>query len=101
MINNVSTPFVTTENRRILPRWNASKRYWVFLKAPLQSGKNNISLNLDLPGSKLKVSVWAWAKKPGNISANSYPNTLPQPEDISIESVSLVDSFTTESFYIK
>ena len=100
-INNVSTPFVTTENKRILPRWNASKRYWVFLKAPLQSGNNNISLNLDLPGSKLKVSVWAWAKKPGNISANSYPNTLPQPEDISIESVSLVDSFTTESFYIK
>lgn len=79
----------------------ASKRYWVFLKAPLQNGDNKISLNLDLPGSKLKVSVWAWAKKPGNTSTNSYPNTLPQPEDISLESVNLVDSFTTESFYAR
>ena len=100
-INKVSTPFVTTENRRILPRWNASKRYWVFLKAPLQNGDNKISLNLDLPGSQLKVSVWAWARKPGNTSMNSYPNTLPQPEDISLESVNLVESFTTKSFYLK
>ena len=98
-INNVLTLFVTTENRRILPRWNASKRYWVFLKAPLQNGNNKISLNLDLPGSQVKVSVWAWAKKPSNTSTSSYPNTLPQPEEISVESVNLIEPFDTEGFF--
>ena len=96
-INGIPTPFVITENRRILPRWKASKRYWVFLKAPLKYGKNVISLSLDLPESPQKVSVWAWAKKPGNTAPETYPNTLPQPEEISLESVNLVESFATEA----
>ncbi|MDD3907380.1 MAG: hypothetical protein PHF34_04115 [Bacteroidales bacterium] len=99
-INGNPTPFVTTENRRILPRWKASKRYWVFLKAPLKYGKNVISLKLDLPKSPQKVSVWAWAKKPGDIAPESYPNALPQPEEISLESVNLIEPFATETIYL-
>ncbi|MEA4840217.1 MAG: hypothetical protein VB110_04330 [Bacteroidales bacterium] len=99
-INGNPTPFVTTENRRILPRWKASKRYWVFLKAPLKYGKNVISLKLDLPKSPQKVSVWAWAKKPGDIASKSYPNALPQPEEISLESVNLVEPLATETVYL-
>ena len=71
------------------------------MKAPLKNGENSISLKLNLPGLPLKVSVWAWAKKPGNTLTESYHNTLPQPEDISLESVNLIESFTTESVYLK
>ncbi|MCE5347083.1 MAG: hypothetical protein LLG13_12465 [Bacteroidales bacterium] len=99
-INGNPTPLITTENRRILPRWKASKKYWVFLKAPLKSGENSISLKLDLTESQQKVSVWAWARKPGNIAPANYPNILPQPEDISLESVNLVEPFATETVHI-
>lgn len=82
-------------------RFKVNRKLWVFMKAPLKCGKNSIFLNLNLPKSPLKVSVWAWAKKPGNASPMNYPNALPQPEDISLESVNLVESFTTESVYLK
>ena len=100
-INGNSMPFVTTENSRILPRWKASKKFWVFLKTPLTKGENSISLQLDLPETPLVVSVWAWAKKPGNTALESYPNALPQPENISIGSVNLVEPFNTETVYRK
>ncbi len=100
-INGNQMPIITTENSRILPRWKASKKYWVFLKSPMKSGKNTISLQLDLPGSPLNVSVWAWAKKTGNTALTSYPNALPQPEDISMESVNLVEPFNTETIFHK
>ena len=96
IINGNSLPLITTENSRILPRWKASKKYWVFLKAPMKIGENSISLKLDLPETQLNVSVWAWAKKPGNPALQSYPNTLPQPEEISMGSVNLVESFNTK-----
>ena len=100
-INGSAMPLVTTENSRILPRWKASKKFWVFLKTPMAKGENRISLKLDLPESPLNVSVWAWAKKPGNTAIESYPNALPQPEDISIGSVNLVEPFNTETVYRK
>ena len=82
-------------------RFKVNRKLWVFMKVPLKYGENSISLKLNLTKSKLKVSVWAWAKKPGNPSPGSYPNTLPQPEDISLESVNLVESFNTESVYLR
>jgi len=81
-------------------RFKVNRKLWVFMKAPLNYGENSISLNLKLPKSPLKISVWAWAKKPGNTSPQNYPNALPQPEDISLESVNLVESFTAESVYL-
>jgi hypothetical protein len=96
IINGNSLPLITTENSRILPRWKASKKYWVFLKAPMKIGENSILLKLDLPETPLNVSVWAWAKKPGNPALQSYPNTLPQPEEISVGMVNLVESFITK-----
>lgn len=82
-------------------RFKVNRKLWVFIKAPLKIGENSISLKLNLPGSPLKVSVWAWARKPGTTLPSIYPNTLPQPEDISLESVNLVESFTTESVYLR
>jgi len=100
-INGNGMPLITTENSRILPRWKSSKKYWVFLKSPMKNGENTISLKLDLPEIPLKVSVWAWAKKPGNTALENYPNTLPQPEEISLESANLVKLFNTETIYHK
>ena len=37
-----------------------------------------------------KVSVWAWATKPGGAVA-TYPNALPQPETISLDGAGLLD----------
>lgn len=100
-VNGKQMPFITTENRRILPRWKASKKYWVFLKAPLTKGNNTISFTLDLYDPSQKVSVWAWAKKSGSTALESYSNALPQPEEISIESVNLVESFKTETVFLE
>ena len=100
-INENPMPLIPTENQRILPRWKASKKYWVFLKAPLNNGANLISLKLELPDSSQKVSVWAWAKKPGNTALASYPNALPQPEEITIESVNLIEPFDTKTVFNK
>ncbi len=74
-------------------RFKVNRKLWVFLKTPLIQGENSISLDLILPKSPLKVSVWSWAKKPGNLSPEKYHNILPQPEDISIESVNLIEPF--------
>lgn len=82
-------------------RFKVNRKLWVAMKVPLHQGKNAISLKLNLPASPLKVSVWAWAKKPGNTLPDSYPNALPQPEDISLHSVNLVEVFNTESVYRK
>lgn len=77
-------------------RFKVNRKLWVFLKSPLKRGENDISFNLYLPESPLKISVWAWAKKPGITSWKSFPNELPQPESISLESLNLVEPFSIE-----
>lgn len=77
-------------------RFKVNRKLWVFLKSPLKRGENDISFNLYLPKLPLKVSVWAWAKKPGITSWKSFPNELPPPESISLESLNLVEPFSIE-----
>jgi hypothetical protein len=85
--------------------WTATmfkkQEHWIFMKASMKYGENIISLELDLPESPQKVSVWSWARKPGSSTTIIYPNTLPQPEDISVESVNLIESFSTETAYLR
>jgi len=77
--------------------WKATmfkkQEHWTIISVPLEQGKNEISFKLNILGAPGKVSVWAWAKKPGNRNSKSYPNVLPQPEEISLESVKMVESF--------
>ncbi|WP_169539982.1 hypothetical protein [Niabella aurantiaca] len=97
-INGNKRPLVTTENSRVLPRWGVGKKYWTFLKAPLYHGENVISFKIDLPrSSPQRVSVWGVAHKSGGNENNNYPNALPQPENVSLASINLIESFDTEA----
>jgi hypothetical protein len=74
--------------------WSATgmekPEHWLFLRAPISRGDSNVSLTLPVADDGTKVSVWAWAKKPGN-AAPGYPNALPAPETISLDSVALLE----------
>lgn len=62
--------------------------FWSFLELPLKPGKHPISLQV-LAGIDCKrISVWVLGSKPGGKS--SYPNALPQPENISLGSICLL-----------
>jgi hypothetical protein len=76
--------------------WSATgadrPEHWLFLCAPLPHGESNVSLTLPVADEGVKVSVWVWAKKPGNAAAE-LPNglmVLPAPETISLDSVALM-----------
>ena len=73
--------------------WSATgmdrPEHWLFLRAPLPHGESSVSLTLPVADEGVKVSVWVWAKKPGN-AAPEYPNALPAPETISLDSVALM-----------
>jgi hypothetical protein len=63
---------------------------WLFLSSPLPQGKNRISLDLLTRGGAPVVSAWVWARKAGSTEANPLPNSLPQPEMISLDAAALL-----------
>ena len=67
--------------------------HWVFQSAPLSQGKHTLALTLtsDSQTTPSRVSVWGWATKPKSGGAVKYPNTLPQPETLSLGSVCLLE----------
>ncbi|MEN6452359.1 MAG: NPCBM/NEW2 domain-containing protein [Thermoguttaceae bacterium] len=64
--------------------------HWTFLRVPLKQGDNAVSVNEFLSEDCSRVSVWVCASKPGEKS--EYPNSLPAPESISLDSVALMPS---------
>ena len=44
---------------------------WLFLAAPLRSGKNRIQLDLLAGEECARLSAWVWAKKPGQAGSAS------------------------------
>ena len=76
--------------------WGASvlskHEYWRFLRIPLVCGENILDLRLILESSACRISGWIWETKPGKESfPPAYPNALPEPETISLDSVNLFD----------
>lgn len=63
---------------------------WLFLRYPLKSGKNRVSLELLTRGASPKISVWAWAHKKGTITGSTLPNSLPQPEVVSLDATEII-----------
>ncbi|MHB0999716.1 MAG: NPCBM/NEW2 domain-containing protein [Armatimonadota bacterium] len=63
---------------------------WLFLRAPLVKGRNMVSLDLMTRNETPKVSVWVLASKPGEVKASDYPNALPQPEIVYLDSANLL-----------
>jgi len=68
----------------MLPR----REHWTFLRAPLGTGENRISLDGFAGDDCRTISAWVWATKPGTASA--YPNALPHPELVSLDGALLI-----------
>lgn len=73
-----------------LPR----QEHWLWLHAPLSKGRNMVSIDLLTRNETPRVSVWALATKPGPASDPIYPNALPFPEVIYLDSVNLLPETT-------
>lgn len=71
--------------------------HWTFLSVPLEKGENTIALDLYAGIGVYKMSAWVWAKKPGLTNVPNYKNALPEPEQISLQSVALVEPFDLNS----
>jgi hypothetical protein len=63
---------------------------WIFLTSALSKGENTINLKLLTRGGNPTVSAWVWAKKSGSEEGGKHPNSLPQPEVISLDSINLL-----------
>jgi hypothetical protein len=73
--------------------WNstgyAEREHWKILQTDLTSAHSEISLQQLQPDANCtKVSIWAWATKNGN-GTPSFSNSLPCPELINLDAVSL------------
>jgi hypothetical protein len=72
--------------------WSATllptHEHWTFVKAPLVAGENTIALDQYAGDDTTRISAWIWAHQSGGNSA--YPNSLPQPELISLDAATLL-----------
>jgi len=76
----------------VLPR----PEQWLFARFPLVGGKNHVRLELLTRSELPKVSVWAWATKPGAVAGSKHANSLPQPEIVSLDAVQILAPVTLE-----
>jgi hypothetical protein len=81
--------------------WAASglpkPEHWLFVRAPLVSGHNEIALEVLSGIDSSRASVWVWAtrtSKPGRIVA---PSALPKPEVISLDAAALMEPSDTSA----
>ncbi len=74
--------------------WSATgmerPEHWLFLRAPISHGQSNVSMTLPVGGAGIRTSVWVWTTKPGS-AASDYPNALPGPETISLDTAPLLE----------
>lgn len=80
--------------------WGASgmakREHWLFLRAPLPAGNSAVSLDLIVDGNA-RISAWVWATKPGSAAAGLLPDSLPEPELISLGSAPLLEPVDASS----
>ncbi len=69
--------------------------HWLFLTAPLRSGKNRIKLDLLAGDECQKLSAFIWAKMPGKPG-----QPLPAPEMVSRDAVPLLEPIETRTIPI-
>jgi len=65
--------------------------HWLFLRAPLVPGDNNISLELVTGAEPSKVSAWVWATRSGKPGRVTRPNALPEPDVVSLDAAALLE----------
>lgn len=69
---------------------------WRFMEIPMKQGGNDIAIELLSGNDCVKVSAWVWATKPGG-GISDYPNSLPEPEILSLDSAALLQTVETNS----
>jgi hypothetical protein len=81
--------------------WSATilpqHEHWLFLRAPLKAGPNAVVLDECIADSS-EISAWVWATRPADTATSNparYPNSLPQPETVSLDGVSLIPTTAT------
>lgn len=62
---------------------------WLFLRAPLAAGPNQIRLDLLDNRDPPQASIWVWATRAHAADPADYPDLLPAPELISLDAVKL------------
>jgi hypothetical protein len=70
--------------------------HWVFLRVPLANGKNNVDVNMLVDSAFTNVSAWVWATRDKSVGPANYPNTIPSPELISLNSLALLEPITPD-----
>ncbi len=92
-INGVETPLQVSHSESI---WVASyappPEPWTLLRAPLKPGKNTIDLSVLCDSETTTVSCWAWAWNNTAQEPVRFPNALPKPEQLFLDSKALLDS---------
>ncbi|MHB1456958.1 MAG: NPCBM/NEW2 domain-containing protein [Armatimonadota bacterium] len=72
--------------------WSATglsaPEHWMFIKTVIPRGKSNLSIKLLAGNECRRISAWVWSTKPG-VEA-SYPNAIPAPELVSLDSYALL-----------
>ncbi|MHB0999711.1 MAG: NPCBM/NEW2 domain-containing protein [Armatimonadota bacterium] len=69
--------------------------HWLFLRAQLQPGINDVEFELLTRGGTPQISAWVWATKEG--SKISAKDQIHQPETISLDSYNLMAVLDTSS----
>ncbi|MHB0998677.1 MAG: NPCBM/NEW2 domain-containing protein [Armatimonadota bacterium] len=80
-----------------ISRKDCKNEQWLFLKAPLSAGDNNIEVELLNRSRTPKVSAWVWAYKDGASTKSKYPNALPEPEIIYLDALNIFKPVSLES----
>ena len=68
--------------------WMRDNETWTFVEVPLEKGKNTISVE-SVSSECSNVSAWVWVTRVGGEKPD-YPNSLINPEFISLDSIALI-----------
>ncbi|MCX8052190.1 MAG: hypothetical protein N3B12_00130, partial [Armatimonadetes bacterium] len=77
--------------------WMTKVDNWVFLRAPISPGKSSIDAKLLIGDNFKSVSAWIWAMRDKPAVSVGYPNLLPSPEIISLDSCVVLPVVTVEN----
>lgn len=90
-VNGKEVPFtITGPDTGFQLESHARPEQWLFLRSALSQGQNRVEIELTTRTQSPTLSVWALAKKDGTVGGSSYPNSLPQPEEISVDAVEVI-----------
>ena len=75
----------------------AAPEHWLFLGVPLSGGEHTVSAEILFDNGAPTVSAWVWATRPGRTDTSVYPNSLPEPELVSLDAVPLMEVVDTSA----